>query len=104
MSPSLILPMDIIDFFFDRRRNGIDIFRMKDIDDLVRRAMKLRQELFELKRSCKWTERDYGDWMTECGQEFVWEDDTPAATGVKFCSSCGHAAIFEYYVERGELE
>ena len=38
---------------------------------------------------CVWSEDEDGNWITTCGQMFVFTAEGPSGNGMKFCCYCG---------------
>jgi hypothetical protein len=40
-------------------------------------------------QKCQWIEDDDGNWDTQCGDKFTFNDGGPVANGFRFCAYCG---------------
>jgi len=46
-------------------------------------------ERIKMDKECKWTEDDAGDWDSDCGDSFIFNNDGPVENHFKFCPYCG---------------
>lgn len=50
---------------------------------------------------CVWTQDDFeGDlWVSQCGTDFILNEDSPKKNGMKFCCGCGRELDEDFYKE-----
>lgn len=51
---------------------------------------------------CTWRQCEDGEWDSDCGVSWTFENGTPAENYMKFCSGCGHRLVELAYVDEEE--
>ncbi len=52
--------------------------------------------------TCTWREDPDGNWRTDCGHIFCFDDGGPTENQIKFCGYCGSSLKEEPFVEPEE--
>ena len=56
---------------------------------LANQETEAKEARQESSQPCVWTEERAGVWMTDCGEDFTLDEETPSGNGMKFCCFCG---------------
>ena len=50
--------------------------------------------------ACLWTEDEDGNWETDCGEMYVFNEGNPKENGMNFCGYCGRPLEQKIWEER----